>query len=293
MDTAQKDNTRISESAAGTSAAAFSRIDIELTWGLALRDIRVRYRRSIGGFLWSFARPIFLTIVLWAVFSHILRIPFNHPDVPYWLFMLTSILGWNFVTGTLIEGTYSVCGNSNLVRKVPVNAAVFPISVLLSNAFHFALALIVLFLVLIIGGWFTASWWLILLPFVIITQGLFVLALAMFTSSMQVYYRDIGNGLDIITMAWFYITPILYPLDLAHAELAARFGPWAWCAYLSNPTAVFAAATRRCLIFGPNAEIHDATLLMAFSATTLASIVLLMIGWKVFHKLSERFADEL
>ena len=275
------------------ACSSISQIDVELTYNLALRDIRVRYRRSVGGFLWSLARPLFLTLVLWAVFSHILRTPFNHEGVPYWLFMLTSILGWNFFVGALSEGTFSVCNNSNLVRKVPINATVFPVSAILSNGFHFVLALLVLFLVLIVGGWFRLSWWLLFLPLVLVMQAVFALSLAFITSALQVFYRDVGNGLDIVTMAWFYVTPIIYPLDLARAELGGRFGEWAWYAYLSNPPAIFAAAMRRCLIFGPNAELPDGTLLMMFAAVSLAVLILLWIGWRIFKKLSERFADEL
>lgn len=258
-----------------------------------MRDIRVRYRRSVGGFLWSMGKPLLLTLILWAVFSHILRIPFNHEGVPYWLFMLTSIIGWNFTVGALTEGTHSVCANGNLIRKVPLNSGVFPASVILSNTFHYAMALGVLFAVLILGGWLASPLLLFALPVVLLVQAVFILSLVLLTSSLQVFYRDVGNGLELITMAWFYATPILYPMDLARDQLMEKFGSWAWYAYLCNPPAVFAAAARRCLIFGSGAELSDRTLAVAFVLTTVFSFLLLGVSRRLFLKLSERFADEL
>lgn len=277
----------------GTGGKRSLRVDAELTWSLALRDIRVRYRRSVGGFLWSMGKPVLLTVILWAVFSHLLRIPFNHDGVPYWLFMLCSIVGWNFTVGTLMDGTHSVCGNGHLIRKVPLNAGVFPLSVLVGNLFHFCMALVVLLTVVVAGGWLVSPWGLVALPVVMVAQALFLLALILVTSSLQVFYRDVGNGLDLVAMAWFYASPILYPLDLARGQLTERLGEWAWWLYLCNPPAVFSAAMRRCLFFGANAELPDSVLAAAFVAHMIFALAMLALARRLFNRLSERFADEL
>src|SRR5690606_16121424 len=103
-------------------------------------------------FLWSLVRPAVLTLVLWLVFTKILPMPFNELGVPFWLHVLVSILGWTFFIGSLTDAAHSVTANASLLKKVKIDAEVFPLSSILSNGVHLVLALSVVLLYLVLSG---------------------------------------------------------------------------------------------------------------------------------------------
>jgi len=268
------------------------RQQIELILSLAKRDLKARYKDSILGFFWSLLRPAFLTLILWIVFYKILPTHFNADGVPYWLHVLVSVLAWNFFIGALTEATHSIVNNGNLLKKVRLDAEVFPIAAILANGVHFALAFVIVFLILVIGH-VGLHWSLLFVPVVVGVLALLVLGLSLFLSAFNVYFRDVGSALELGGLALFYVTPIIYPITAAYDKLSRAGAAWP-VVYMLNPVAPIIGALRRATLYGPkNAELADATLLMFFGIATGVSLVLVSSGWLVFRRLSRNFADEL
>lgn len=270
----------------------------ELIAALVKRDLKVRYKSSALGFLWSVAKPLLLMAVLFAVFSIIFRLQIRNPKLPYALHLLPGILAWTYLTGALFESLHSILANANLVKKVKLPAEVFPVSSILSNLIHFLLALLILF-VFMLAFKMAFSWTILLLPLIILLQTLFLLGPALLISSLNVFYRDVASILEVIIMAWFYVTPIFYPYYYAEKELGSIMGGLFLKFYLLNPMAVIALAYRRALYSSALAppenipEISDATLLKYLFFSLIISIIMIIIGRLAFKKLSGKFADEL
>lgn len=266
---------------------------IELTLSLAKRDIKARYKDSLLGFLWSLVRPAILTLVLWLVFAKILPMPFNEMGAPFWLHVLVSVLAWNFFIGTLTDATHSVTANASLLKKVRIQAQVFPIAAMISNAVHFGLAMLVVLIYLAfspIGLHIELMW----LPVAIIVQGVITLGLALFLSALNVYYRDVGSILELGGMALFYITPVIYPVSVAFQKLKEGWGAQYAHAYMLNPMAPVVVAVRRATLYtGAITELPDGQLTYYLAIAAGAGLLLFIAGWLFFQWLSRDFADQL
>lgn len=266
---------------------------IELTLSLAKRDIKARYKDSILGFLWSLVKPAVLTVVLWLVFTKIIPMPFNEMGAPFWLHLLVSILGWNFFFGSLTDATNSITNNASLLKKVRINCEVFPIAAIISNGVHFALAMIVVLLYLIFSHigihkeiiWLAGS---------LVVQLLLTFGLCLILSAMNVYYRDVGSVLELGGMAWFYITPIIYPVSVAFQKLGEGWDSRYAKIYMLNPMTPVAVALRRGTLYtGDRVEVPDALLFNYLEIAGIVGLVLSGVGWLYFRWLSRDFADQL
>ena len=273
----------------------------ELLFTLVKRDLKVRYKASSLGFLWSFGRPLFLMLIMWGVFSVIVRV--KSVVIPYELHLLTGILPWMFFQGAIFEAQASVVANSNVVKKVSLPTETFPAASVLSNLVHLMLAFCILFFFIVIYALFkdpllAPGWEVIFLPAIVLLQTALLLGIALTLSSLYVFYRDIGSISEIALTAWFYLTPVIYPLQDARHALKSLSGEsdLLYYLYLCNPMTPVIAGYRR-VLFGQvlrNApEVSDKTLLLGLAVSTLWAIALLALGTYLFNRLSKRFADEL
>lgn len=270
-----------------------------LVFTLVKRDLKVRYKASALGFLWSFGKPLFLMLTLWAVFSRIVRV---HTEIPYTLHLLTGLLPWMFLQGAIGEAQYSILSNANVVKKVFLPTVAFPTASILSNLVHFLLALSVLFAFILVyclaGDWrLFPRWELLLLPFLIALQALFLWGISLIVSSLNVFYRDVSSITEIVITAWFYLTPIIYPVQDARSQLKGMFGTDAvYYLYLCNPMTPIIVAYRRVLYGGHLSyapEIADGTLLAGIGISLVTTLAACAFGMSIFNKLSRKFADEL
>ncbi len=286
----------------------------ELIFTLVKRDLKVRYKSTALGFLWSFGRPLFLMIVIAAVFSVLGGIGASHQMLPYPLHVLTGILPWFFFAASLQDSTHSILGNSNVVKKVWLPTEVFPATAVLGQFVHFVLTLPLLGAFVLafaalkdipeglpgagdpLGLWLAPDWSVLLLPFVVLVQAMFTFAIALILASLNVFYRDVGSIAEIVISAWFYITPIIYPANQIRELLQGGFGEWVYYSYLINPMTPVVLAYRRLLfgrIFSGAPEVSDSTIALGMGVTCLTTIVLMGIGMAVFNRTCRRFADEL
>src|SRR3954453_1165911 len=187
----------------------------ELLRNLVRKELKVKYKNSALGFVWSMLNPLFLLAVYGVAFA-ILGNAFDY----FTIWLLIGLLVWNLFNVSLIAGTGSITGNSYLVNKVRFPREVLPLASVGAALVHFFLQSSVLVLILVILR-YSVDWayvWLI--PIALVTLLVFAAALAMLFSAMNVYLRDTGHLLELAMMAWFWLSPILYPYMLVAGKLA-------------------------------------------------------------------------
>lgn len=271
-----------------------------LLLNLIKRDIKVKYKESFLGFFWSFAKPLFLMIIMAVVFTAIVRVRLSNPLVPYPLHLLVSLVPWFLLANGLGDALHSVVANGNLVKKVRVTAEVFPLSAILSNTVHFAISMLALLVFLVWYG-FWIDYPIVLLPIALAMQLTLMTGLGLLLSSLNVVFRDIVSIHEVLITGWFYATPIIY--DYRFFETFVSEHPaWAWTRWLFalNPMVGIMAAYRRALIYsGPravNAGIemeNDWHLLVHMVISLVICCAVLVAGVLVFRRLSRGFADRL
>lgn len=248
----------------------------ELVRNLVVRDLKLRYKSSVLGFLWCLINPLLMMAVFTLVFTVLLP---NNQIQRFPLFILVGILAWNLHTSAVMGAINSVVGNAHLVQKVYFPREVLPISVVLSNTVNFLLALIVLF-AMIVAYRVDLSATVFLLPLVIFIQVLFSLGLAFFLSAFQVYYRDVGIIMETLMWAWFFLTPVFYRIEDV-------FPAYSRALYILNPMASFIASYRDILYYGGMTDLDF------FSRTFATSMVVLIGGYLFFVRCSRSFGEAL
>lgn len=180
----------------------------ELIWALAMRELKVRYKRSTLGFLWALLNPTLLMAVLAIVFSRISPQSIKH----YPVFLLSTLLLFTFFSQSLSYAIDSMVVNADLIRKVSVPKLVFPVAALLSNIINLLLSLIPLF-VLVIVVRHPIYWTWLLAPIPLLALCLLALGATFFFATANVYYRDVSHIIQIVLQGLFYLTPIIYTVE--------------------------------------------------------------------------------
>ncbi|MCD6384408.1 ABC transporter permease [Candidatus Sumerlaeota bacterium] len=266
----------------------------ELLLNLVKRDIKARYKATVLGFFWSVGKPLFIMLILWILFSQIVRIPLRDKHLPFALHLLCGVLPWMYLSTALIEAMYSVTINAELVKKARLPLEVFPVSAILSNLVHFVLALLVLF-VFIFAFRSRLTPWILLLPVVIILQTFFILGMGLILSALFVFYRDLASILEVVLTGWFYLTPIIYPMYLAQEKLVEMHKEWVFTLLMLNPMTPIIILYRWVLLAADfsQPELNKYLLLFYVCMALIISLLLYLIGRLVFRHYSRRFADEL
>lgn len=248
---------------------------------LLARDLSVRYKSSVLGFLWTLLNPLLLMLVFTVVFQ--VLIPTEIPYFP--VFILIGILAWNFCAGAAMACTHSVVGNADLVRKVYFPREMLPLSAVLASLVHFTLALTLVFVLAPLSGiplTPLALW----LPIVVLFQTIFLSGLGMFLAAVNVFFRDTEPIMDVALLAWFFLTPIFYPLDVLFDKTIGQMNV-GWLMHVLNPMASFISTYRLVIIDRAPPD-------PAFLARTFAvSLLVLLVGYVVFKRLEPRFGEEL
>ncbi|MHB9032271.1 MAG: ABC transporter permease, partial [Anaerolineae bacterium] len=217
----------------------------ELLYNLVVRDLKVRYKNSVLGFLWSLLNPLLLMLVFTTVFTVMLP-NLSVPKFP--VFVLCALLPWNFFNTSVIGSINSIAGNGHLIKKVFFPREILPLSVVLSNFCNFVLALPVLILFLILFK-VPITIWLIWLPIIMAIQIIFTTGISLIVSTINVFYRDTGIIMEVIMQAWFFLTPVVYPLEVL-PEWRTVLGlavPVRRLTYILNPMASIIASYRSVL----------------------------------------------
>ncbi len=242
----------------------------QLIWALALKELKVRYKRSVLGFMWALLNPALTMLVLTAVFSTIMRFSIPH----YAIFLLSVLLPWTFFSQSLSYAVESIVANGELIKKVSVPKLVFPIAAVVANIINLLLSFIPLAL-LVVGMRhpFYATW--LYLPIPMLALIIFTLGATFFFAAANVYYRDVAHIVQVVLSAWFYFTPIIYALDFIPPNRQ-------WLFKL-NPIIYVLNGFRLAVYYGllPRWQSIMASFVCAFVA--------LLIGYGIFRKYQDDF----
>jgi homopolymeric O-antigen transport system permease protein len=256
----------------------------DIVRNLVLRELRSSYKGSALGFMWSLLNPLVTMVIFTVVFSVVLQVklPPNAEGVQNFpAFLLIGLLPWNLISLSMSAGASSLVANGNLIRKVYFFRATLPASVVLANAVNFliGMGLLLVFLVAV-GVDFWGTIW--LLPVPLLALLLLSLGLALLTAVGNLYYRDTQYLVSLFTMAWFYLTPIIYPLSFVE-----RVGePWLTL-YRLNPATALIETFRAILYDGR----LPSTLDLVWSLGS--ALAVLAVGWLVFQRAEPHFAEEV
>jgi len=245
-----------------------------LLYNLTARDLKVKYKGSTLGFLWSLLNPLLMLVVYTVAFKYVIKLKVEN----FTIFLFSALLPWNFLASTLSMGVSAITENSNLVKKVYFPREVLPISAVLTNLFHFFLTFIVLIPALLffkvqIGFTF------LFLIVIIFFQSLLVMGLTFMASAMNVYYRDVKHFLEVLLQLWFWVTPIIWSVTL----LPEKFRDYAYL----NPLTPFIEAYRDIILH--NQFPHCFTLLLV----VVISTAVFFLGGAIFNRKQRRFAEEI
>jgi len=276
----------------------------ELLAGLVHKELKVRYKNSVLGFVWSLVNPA-VTIGVYAI---IFGVVFKNSIPQFALFLMAGVLIFNMFQTGLASSCGAIVGNAPLVKKVWFPREILPLASVGAALVDFLLQGIVLVLAitlaaLTIKGWTVAWFYLPLVPLAIITALLFTTALAVWLAAVNVQYRDMQHFLGIALMVWFWGTPIIYSIN----QVAKKLQPHGlgWLPY-ANPLTPVVLAFQKALYGKPNATVtvngKPVPLLPAggypfylglLGAVSLFSFLLLLGSARVFRRMEGDFAEEL
>jgi lipopolysaccharide transport system permease protein len=261
----------------------------EFLRNLVIRDLKVRYRNSLLGVLWSLFNPLLMMVVFTTVFT--VMTPYSHVK-KFPVFVLCGILPWNFFSTSVIGAIRSIVDNSNLVKKVYFPREILPISIVLANFINFLFALIVLFALMFVFQ-VPLTRWIFLLPLVMLVQLIFTLGFSLIMATSNVFYRDTQIIMEVLMLAWFFVTPVFYSgtiLPRNYELWGVNFDVFRWVNIL-NPMASI-IANYRVILYGVGNGGAPPDFYF-FTRTLLTSIAVLIVGIFIFYRHSLSFGEQV
>ncbi|HQZ14590.1 MAG TPA: ABC transporter permease [Acidimicrobiia bacterium] len=178
----------------------------ELLIGMIRKELKVKYKNSILGFFWTMLNPALYIVIFWLVFTRF--IPNGIPE--FVIFFASGLLVWNLFVNSLNGATSSVVANAGIVKKVYFPREILPLSAVGASIVHYLLQVIVL-IGMLFAFQHNIDWTMVwLLPIALVTLIIFVASLGILLSAVNVYARDMQHLLELILLAWFWITPVVY-----------------------------------------------------------------------------------
>lgn len=204
---------------------------------LVIRDIRLRYRRSVLGIAWSQVSSLAMLAVLAIVFTRVVPLGIEH----YVAFVFVGLLAWTLFQSALVAATGSLVAARELVQRPAFPVVLLPLAAILAQVVQYALSLPALFVaVLLTTG--RLPWTVAALPVLVASLLLVLLAPAYVLAHLQVRYRDVGHLVGVVLLPLFYATPVFYSPERAG-------GRFAWL-YRYNPLARILGAMRSVVLDG-------------------------------------------
>ena len=247
----------------------------QMIYSLVRKELRGRYKGSALGFLWTFINPLLQLLVYTFVFSIVMP---NNID-KFYLYLFVGLIPWLFFSGSLTGGAACIINQKDMVKKIYFPREVMPIAYVTSNFVNMLLCFVVIFGVVIVSGVGIRPVTLLYLPIIFAVEYIMCLGGAMLTSALTVYFRDLEYILGIVTMAWMYLTPVVYSIEMVPEKLRPFMN--------LNPMTPVIVAYRDILYSKQIPEIG--TLANGF----ILGVAVLVVGYVVFQKLQRGFAEEL
>ncbi|PZO19641.1 MAG: hypothetical protein DCF25_08145 [Leptolyngbya foveolarum] len=253
--------------------ALLSAQTIEIAYIISWKNIKVRYKSSVLGIVWSLATPLIFLLIFVFIFNQAFSEVENYP-----LFALSGLIFWNFFATATSQIIGSVVEAAGILKSIPVPPILFPLSSLIAAAFNLVISLIPFSILMIVFGNVPNFSSLLLIP-VIFLYSCFILGLSMVMAALNVYLRDIGMLWSSLLPAILYLTPIAYPVTLIPEK-------WRWLMNF-NPLFHYINAVRSILYNSVPPNMSDFLIMIVVSGVSL------MIGIGVFKKIERNFISAI
>ena len=240
-------------------------------------DLKVKYKRSKLGILWSLLYPILMMAVMALVFSHMFK--FKVEGVNYLVYLMIGLVMFNYFSEATNNGMYSVISNFSLINKVYIPKYIFPLSKCLFVGINFILTLIPLLVIIMLTGSgdtkCVINIYYLLIPYAFVCMFLFTVGVSFVLSTIAVFFKDILHIYGIILQMWTYFTPIFYDLTILPEKLAVIFK--------LNPLYQFINFVRTIILY------NEMPSLLNFALCAFYGIFAFLIGSVVFKKNQDKF----
>lgn len=259
---------------------------------LVIRDLKVRYKNSFFGVIWSLLHPLLMMTVYTVLFTILIS---NDGTENYPVFILVALIPWQFHTSTLNTSVQSITGNAPIIKKVYFPRLLLPLATMLANFVNFLLASLILLVFLYVFGiglTIHALW----VPLILLTQMVFLMGLSLIVSTLQTFYRDTAMILEVGLLAWFFLTPIFYPFERFSSEAqlwgltfdAPRLMRWV------NPMASIVDSYRTVLWGVGNGSNGPASMdPLLLLRTFITAVLIFIIGYTIFSRSEHLFGEKL
>lgn len=245
----------------------------ELLYFLIWRDLKIRYKQTVLGAAWVILQPLLMTIIFTVFLGKLARVPSK--ELPYALLVYSGLMPWTYFANAFTNSGNSLVANTNLVTKVYFPRAIIPAAAVGARLADFGVAFIVMLGLLIYYG-VAPGWNLLLFPFFVLLITLLSLGFGLWTSALNVRYRDVGIVLPVMLQLWMFVSPVVYPLELIPER-------WLWL-YSLNPMAGIIEGVRSSLLNRPFNW-------LAIGSATLMTVCLLLYSMFAFKRMEKHFAD--
>lgn len=244
----------------------------DLVGVLLEKELKVRYRSTLLGYLWSILHPLAFALVFYLVFKWVVRIEVEH----YALFLITGLFPWQWFQNGLTASSRTFLHNADLIRKVRFPRWTLALAAALNDMAHFALAIPVIVVFMALAGLAPGWSWLVWLPLLAACQLVLALGLGLLIASVNLFLRDLERLVTVVAQLWFYATPVVYPITMVPEPY--RF--LLWC----NPMASLVLCWRGVFLEGqPPAG--------ALALAAAWSVALLAVGAQTYRRTCARFAE--
>ena len=238
---------------------------------LVSRNIKLKYRRSFLGYVWSVLNPLLIMIVMTVVFSTM----FNRNIDNFPVYLFCGQLLFNFMNTSTHQAIFAITGNAALLKKTYVPKYIFVLSKITSGLVDCVFSLGALLIVIIFTG-AKITGWALLFPLVFVQLYVFCVGLGLFLAQANVFFRDSQFIYNAVTTAWMYLTPIFYPIEALPSYVA-------WIIKHLNPMYFYVGQFRDLVYYGrlPGPAIA--------AAGCLTALGMLVVGMWSFHRSEDRF----
>ncbi len=246
----------------------------DLLLALTARELRARYQGTVFGYLWWIARPLALAGVLYFAMGRVVQLDIDN----YGVFLMAGLFPWFWFTSSVTQAAGVFVNHADLVKKVVFPRVILPLSTVLYNTVQFLLTIPILVAFVFVTGGRPELTWIVGLPMLFALQLLLIVCVSTFVASLHVFLRDVEPVLEIALMLGFYLSPIIYPLEL----VPERFKPL----LLLNPLVPLLEAWRGLLLDGELPWID-------LWPTLLFLLPIMALGPRFFRRAERHFADAL
>jgi lipopolysaccharide transport system permease protein len=246
----------------------------DLFYFLIWRDIKTRYAQSVLGVGWAVIQPVFSMVVFSIVFGGLAKI--SSDGVPYPIFSYAALVPWTYFSNALTTATSSLITSSNMLSKVYFPRLVIPLAPVIGKLVDFAIALVILFLMMLFYK-ITPTIWTLTLPLLVLLMMLSAAGLGLWLTTLAVQYRDVSYAMGFIIQILMYASPVVYPASAVPQQFRLL--------YSLNPMAGVIEGFRSALL-GTNPMPWD-----MLAVGTLSAIVIALSGLWYFRRMERYFAD--